>query len=359
MKNLTVPITLMNDQNKHLFYKALQDRDMVVIKQGLQAFNLALRYLSYVTLSAGRGQVPLTQRLWSEAVLSTDPAKLQTLSQADAFPTTDGRVVSVTFEAADEPADLTWVQLFTTDDMRNTTEEALEIWKVFNGITFRVYEDGQKVDLFGMSGAKLRFDFQLIGSGFQWLVTWLNDNKFWRLTNGLAEAATQYAKFQAEVAYTVLSTGAAAQARATAGSTEVENDILTINAASTQILNNLRTNSGFVDPNPRFQLVYNMLETGLADTRISRIASARYGSANSTLGVIELSSNVSILGSPNAPTGSMMLVYPGRKNRFGLRQDLTAFDDFDPYSYSGARVFWGRFIHVKADGDQVRTIPLS
>ncbi len=217
MKHVTVPIRLMHEANKHVFYTALANRDMPVIKQGLEAFNLALQYLSYVTLHASRGVLPLTQHQWEERELCTDPAKLIQLSQADAFPTTDGRVVSVTFEQADEPIDLTWVQLYATDDMRNTNEESLEIWAVFNGVSFRVYENGEKVDLFGMSGSKLTFDFQLLGSGFQWLVTWLNDNKFWRLTNGLAEAATQYGIFQATLAYTVLAAAAPVPAPPTIG----------------------------------------------------------------------------------------------------------------------------------------------
>ena len=354
----TVPIQLINKDNRQVLYDALKAHDKTVLQQGLASFNLSLQYLTYVQLCAARGMKPLAQLQWLKGTMEGNLNEVQ-LSQADAFPTTDGRVVSVFFEDSQEPADLTWTQLFTIEDFRNTTEEAMEIWNVNNGITFRVYQNGEKVELYGISGNKQRFEFQLIGAGFQWLTTWLNDNKFWRLTDGLAEAATQYAKFQAESAYAVMAAGASSQTRATAGSTEVENDILTINAAKTQILANLRTNSGFIDPNPRFQLVYNTLTPSLADTRIARIANARYGSANSTLGVIQLDESISILGSPNAPTGTMQLVYPGRKMKTGLRQDLTAFDDFDPYSYSGARVFWGRWIHVKADGDQVRLIPLS
>lgn len=360
MKGYTVPIQLVAPDHRQRFFTAFQQGDEATIQQGLQAVNLALAYTTYVMLSAARGLRPASQHDWLQHIMAGgDPRSFVTLSQPDAFPDVDGRVVSIHYESSDQPVDLTWTQLFQIEDFRNTTEDKMEIWNVRNGITFRTYENGEKVELFGVEGDQADFRFQLHGAGFQWLRTWLDDNKWWKLPQGMAEAAVQYGIFQAETMYNVLATGASAQARASAGSTEVENDILTINAAKTQMMNNLRTNSGFVDPNPMFYLVYNNLVPELADTRISRIQNARYGSANSTLGVIALDDAIMPLGSPNAPTGSMMLVYPGRKNKVGLRQDLTAYDDFDIYTYSGARVFWARWVAAKADGDQVRSIPLS
>lgn len=366
MKGITLPITLINPANRTLFGEAFKAQNVDLMRMALQAYNSGLSYFTEVCLAAaaGRPAPPRTimdpttgqNRLvnpYTGAFIDT------TLSQGDAFPSTDGKVVSVFFDQSEEPIDLTWLQLYSLEDFRNTMEESFEMWNVNNGMSFRVYENGEKLELFGVSGTKQTFDFQLVGSGFQWLVTWLNDNKHWRLANGMAEAATTYGRYQSETAFTVLAAGADVQVRATAGSTEVENDILTINAAKTQIMNDLRTNSGFVDPNPTFRLVYNNLEAGVADTRIGRIMNAKYGSANSTLGVIAMDAAISPLGSPNAPTGAMQLVYGGRKLKAAIRQDLTAYDDFDPYTYSGARAFWGRWVMVKGDGDQVRTIPYS
>lgn len=279
------------------------------------------------------------------------------LSQADNFPTQPSRVVSVYFEGADEQADLSWLQLTNFDDFRGTTEDSMEIDNVRNGVSFRPYKNGEKVELFAVSGDMVKIPFELIGGGFQWLQTWLDDNKYWKLANGLAEAATQYAREMAENFYlTLTAAGYQTQARVVVANAPAGLiDILTVNAAYVAMLARLRANSNYGAANPRMYLVYNSLDADLA-TR-----AAQWGVAFTTAdqGTVRINPNITVMSTPNVPAGGMWLVLPGRKIRTGNRMDMTQYNHFDPFTYSGARVFWGRYTHARADDDQVVFIPAS
>lgn len=280
------------------------------------------------------------------------------LSQADSFPTQPSRVVQVFFEGSDEAADVTWTQLTAIDDFRNTTEDSFSIQNVNNGITFRSYLNGEKVELYGVSGTEVKFPFELFAGGFQWLQTWLDDNKWWRIANGLAEAATAYAKEQAQNFYDVLTfAGYATQARVAtpAGQMDGFYDILTINAAYVAMMEQLNTNSGYSAPAPQMFLVYNSLDPALAN-RAPAIVGTEY---NTSVGSVRLNPNIRPLTTPNITGNGFWLVLPGRKTRTGIRMDMTGFEHFDIFTYSGARVFWGRYTHVRGDADQVRFIPLT
>lgn len=347
-KGRTARIQIFNDdpQVQRKLFQALSNGDEQVQAQASAVFNKSMQDYDQLMIDSSRG------------VVQPDVE----LSQADQFPTQQGRVVQVFFESAEEPVDTTWNQLFTVDDFRGTNEDSLEMDTVRNAVSFRAYENGEEVELYGISGQEQKFKFQLVGGGFQWLQTWLDDNKWWRLPQGTAEAATQYAKEQAENAFDVLTaSGITTETRVTTptGLAQVAYDVLTINNAYVNILSTMRQNSGYGGADPTMYLVYNSLDAALAAERIPAILAANYDNAHPDLGRVQLNSNIQPLGSPNVPAGSLYLVLPGRKNRAGIRMSMTGFDQFDIRKYAGARVFWGRYVFVRGDSDQVRAIPLS
>lgn len=348
---ISANINLLADtpEAKQGLFAAFKDKDQPAIRAALSVFNNGMKTYGDMMLQNSRGQVIL-------------PANIAAgLSQAGNFPAQPPRVVQVFFTSSEEPADTTWSALSVVDDFRGTNESNFSLGTVTNAISFRSYLNGEKVELFSISGTEAAFPFELIGGGFHWLQTWLDDNKWWTLAQGFAEAATQYAKEVAENFYAVL-TAASGLVTETRVSTPASQpaayyDITTINNAYVNILALMRTNSGYGAPNPRMYLVYNSLEVALA-TRIAQIF-APSGFILADQGTVAINPNISPLGSPNVPAGSAYLVLPGRKIRTGWRMDMTGYDHFDIFSYSGARVFWGRYTHVRGDSAQVRIIPLS
>lgn len=289
-----------------------------------------------------------------------DVPELATLSTSGNFPDRDGVIVDTYYSGVAEPVDTTWTQLFDVRDFRNTTEEDFEIADVTDGLTFRLYENGERVELYTVSGTIAKFPFDLAGSGFQWEKTWLDDNKFWRLTDGMNAASVKYGNFQAELAYLVVTAaGITDESRSTtAGAPVVQLDVETVNAAATNILADMYTEDGYLDQNPRFFLLYNNL-TANYGSRVQAMLAAQYGVANATQGSIQLQYPTTPLGSPHVPTGKFFLVYPNRKLKAGIRMDLMMYEKFDITSYTGMNAFWGRFKMARGSAKQVRGIPLS
>lgn len=282
------------------------------------------------------------------------------LSAPGAFPDRDGPIAEVYFTGSDQPADTTWTVLFDVRDYRNTTEEDFEIANVEDAVSFRTHADGERVELYGVSGNVEKYPFALLGGGFQFLRTWIQDNKFWRVGDGLRAMQTGYAVDMARLAYAVLTnpTGLTVQARDADGNSVVENDVNTVNAAATAILADVYNADGHLAPNPSFFLVYNSLTPGYAD-RVAAMMAANYGLANAALGAAKLTYPVQMVGSPHVPSGALYLVMPGRKLKTGVRMDLTNFERFDPTNFSEGRIGWGRYVHVRGSAKQVRPIPLA
>jgi len=283
-----------------------------------------------------------------------------TLSAPGAFPARDGAVADVFFQGSNEPVDLSWTFVFDVEDYRNTTEEDFELVNVRDAVYFRIYANGERVELGGISGDVMKFPFSLVGGGFQYLMTWIQDAKFWRIANGLRGMETGYAKTQAQLAWTILThaSGLVSQTRDAAGANVIEKDVNTVNAAATEILADVYETDKDIPASPAFVLAYNNLTPGYG-ARAAAMLAAQYGIANAALGSVKLEFPVLPIGSPHVPTGGMYLALPKRRLKTGLRMDLQVFEKFEPMNYSDARIGWGRYTHVRGDAKQVRFIPLS
>lgn len=281
-----------------------------------------------------------------------------TLSTEGSFPVDPGTAIEITYQGAEAPIDMSWVPLFDFLDFRNTQEETFRMIDIEDGITFRSYENGERVELYGVKGAQVFIPFQRFGSGFQWEQEWLDDNKFFRVTDGVASAQHKYARDMAANAYQIVTdpTGLDTVSRDTTGNSIIARDVRTVNNAMTAILQDLYDEDDVEIANPRFFLLYNSLTPGYAE-RVAAILTAQLGIANPTLGVTQLAHPVTPLGSPRIPTGQFYLVLPGRKLKHAVRMDLTMYANFNPYTYSGDRIFWGRYNTVRGDNRQVRIVP--
>lgn len=294
------------------------------------------------------------------AALLRSSRNSQSLSAPGAFPDRDGPITDVYFTGSDQPVDTTWTQVFDVRDFRNTTEEDFEVGTVDDAVSFRTYADGETVELVGVSGGIQKFPFALLGGGFQFLRTWIMDNKFWRIGDGLRSMETGYAIDQARLAWATLTnaTGLQVQARDTGGATVVEKDVNTVNAAATAILSDIFQADDHLPAAPSFVLVYNNLTPGYAD-RAAAMMAANYGLANAALGAAKLTYPVQMIGTPYVDTGAMYLAMPKRRLKTGIRMDLSNFEHFDPTKFVEARIGWGRYTHVRGSASQVRAIPLA
>lgn len=283
-----------------------------------------------------------------------------TLSINGAFPNRDGVVADVFFYGSEEPADLTWTNIFDVRDYRATREEDFELVDINNATSFRTYVDGEQIELTGVSGTLAKFPFSTVAGGFQYSWTWEQDEKFWRVADGLRSMNVNYAQNMARTAWAVAtaSAGMVSQTRDTTGATVVEKDINTINAACVAMLAALRASGRAVPSQPVFYLAYNSLTQGYPD-RVAAQQAANYGLANATLGAAKLAFTVVPLASPEIPTGGLYLFLAKGKFKSGVRLDLTTWERFEPLNLTNARVGAGRYTHVRGDANQVRFIPLS
>lgn len=348
---MRIPIHSFNPEKGDALARAFFDKNTTPQKRALAARALNQYAKRYGDLLTGRRSLDKTE-----------------LSSASRFPSNDPASPSVLFTTADRlMVDVSWTTLFNVQDFRGTTEDGFDIADVYNPVTFEVTPSGAPIKLNGISGSETNYKFQDVTGGFQYERNWLMDNKFWRIADGMAEMQSAYAEKQSELAWTTATaSGLTAETRsATAGASQLQLDIETINNAAVNILSDIyNTTDG--DGNltrekigsARFILGYNLLTAGYVE-RIQRIMGASLGAANDVSGGKQLAFPVTPVGSVDIPTGVFYLFLPGRKLVAGIRQDLEVWEDYDPYKRVHAHPAYGRYRMVRGDANQGRTIPLS
>ena len=300
-------------------------------------------------------------------ILSPEELAEYQLSQPSRFPTNDPARPAALFRTEDRVmADMTWTGLFDVQDFRNTAEESFDIADVYDAVTFTVLPDGVDIKVAGVRGTETNYKFQDVGGGFQYSINWERDNKFWRITNGLAAMQARYAQKMGSLAWSVAcASGLSTTTRDATASTTTGKDIRTINTGMDEIINAIYTDTD-ADGNttdewmgePTFVVAYNNT-TSLYTERAQQIQATNYGVPNDLSSGYKLAYPATFIGNPYVTTGNFYLFLPGRKFVSGIRQDLEIFPDFDPYKRVDARVGYGRYRHVRGDTKQGRIIPLS
>lgn len=289
------------------------------------------------------------------------------LSSFAGNPSTTGQNTpgTIVFGDADRHVvDLSWVNLFRVQDNRGVPNDTFVIEDVYNAVEFREYIPGSPVDIEHIEYARNRFEYRTLAGGFQYEVYWQEDYPHWMVADGMIAMETKYALNLEEINITTIAASGALTTSYQTGTTEIEQDILTINEGQRQILNAIYTDtapSGFATEErisrPVFFLMYNEFATAYTQ-RINRALAAGFAVPNDNIGGHQINHPVIPFPTPYVTGADWKLVLPGRKNMFVLKNDLRILMQFDPYAAGGvdSRIGHARIGSVRADGNQVSSL---
>lgn len=293
-------------------------------------------------------------------------------SSTGAFPDTQnaGLPSAAQFMTTDrQRVDLRWASMFRFRDLRGMSTPWFKIADVYDAIDFRTYDLGARIELRHIEAGEIIYELDLVAGGYQYNKTWEIWQDLWTPEEGLAALQLKYAKRQAKEAYRVLTdetlVSLSTTAYDTAGATQVEKDINTINNAITAMKSALYTAtsaSGIQTEEDiegsEFYLVYNSLQAG-NNYRVAKALQARLELPNDNQSVGYVTDPVIPVGSPDVPAGAAWyLVMPGRKNVWAQGLDLQVSEVLDPRVAGTSNEVIGQASYkgVRGDSRQVRKI---
>lgn len=274
-------------------------------------------------------------------------------------------------------ADMQWTALFDVQDRRGQPTPLFKITDVYSAASFQQYERGEEIEIGHVEGGQAKYEANLYGGGLGWNRLWREWQTLWAEQDGVAAMNARYVQKQAERAYSVLfASGTQTTSYVdfdNSSNTSAANDAATINAAMTDILEDLYTGSSPQTgeqtdeqiANPRFYLVIPQFDDELW-LRAQRALRARISveGGNSQLNDVEVRFPVEVIQMPYTnilPKGNWKLVLPGRKNVAAIFRDLTMYDkeDVQKMGVEEATVGQGAYRMVRGDSNQVRDMATS
>lgn len=301
------------------------------------------------------------------------------LSDEGLFPPYDQQAlptaVRITY-GREQIVDTQWTALFQVQDRRDQRNRQFTIEDVYSAAAFAQYELGEEIEIKQVEGGAQTYEFNIYAGGLQWSRFWEDWQSMWRESDGTAMMQARYGQQQARRAYEVLTaTGITTTSYSNfdgSGSTSLTNDVATINAGASAILNDMYTNQTLQDgsdvgenieeefQNPNFYLLVNSFDDALM-TRAGRALQASYNAPNDNQSNLEVAYPVQMISTPHVTSGTWHLVFPGRKNVAAIARDLTMYDKTDVQSagVADANIAQGAYRMVRGDSNQVRELATS
>lgn len=246
---------------------------------------------------------------------------------------------------------------------RDADKDFWEIGTVYNGVTFRKMQEGQRLQVDGMSGDHVQAQVDYYGGALGWTDRMIRFRKLAQM----ADAASMFRnKFYADKAnnhYALLAAAAAFNVIAwqgVAGNTQVERDILTINEGAFQI-GNVNKDKGYGDmanaPLLLYANPYNEARIEAAFTAITaNLINGQQIAAQATKRPIRriYTYNANILA------GHPLLVLPGKKiQRNEAMAPTTYTDPQDILTLNYVQSVWSIYGAAIADTDQCYELTLG
>lgn len=299
------------------------------------------------------------------------------LSSTSHFPSqqTQGIPSAVAFGETDRlQVDVRWRMLFNVRDYSSQEHPFFKITDVYDAVTFEVYKLGERIKAASVRAEETIFEAEVIAAALQWNRLWADWQNLWNTEDGLASMQAKYGRKMAKLAYTVLTAGGLSTTSYDAtGSTALEKDINTINAAAREMGNAIyQTDTGFTDSEGALieseedisglglYLLFNPATAGYTE-RVNRALAARYDMANDNNSIQEVNVPVMPLPTRYVPATAWYLVLPGRKLVSAIFRALELYDYMDPKvaGVADGRVGQGAYKHVRGDSRQVRQVATS
>ncbi len=280
-----------------------------------------------------------------------DPVKAKSVL-AQAFATSQDFPATV-LEVLDKYHQLTYFdtgyeEVFQMMDMRSSERNGFDILDVDSGLTFSKINIGAKAKIFKMSGVKAHVLLNQYAAGLGWSRLLFDDKEYWTIEDNAIEFRNKAFSSKAQDFYDLIDGAPTTYDLAWQAVTgNVQNtdkdyvpirDINTINLACEQILLRLKDLGMGVTPASEFIILAPIQLIG----RIKRaIGIVQQAFASSTA---QLNYNVRpVYTMMLAETDEYYVIFPKKKLKAAIRQDLTVFSDFDIESYADIAVGWQRY----------------
>ncbi len=244
--------------------------------------------------------------------------------------------------------DMGYEQVFDTLDMRQSNRNAFDIQDVVSGLTFALVNEGEKAEIYKMSGVKVSVTLDMYGAGLGWSRRLFDDREYWTIEDNAIEFRNKAFSSKAQDFYDLIDAVDATYDlawQAVTGSIPSTNenyvpirDINTINKACEEILLRLKDLGLGATPSSEFIILAPIQLVGRIARAIGMVQQPFAGSTS------QLNYNVRpVYTMMLADTDKFYVIYPKKKIKAANRMDLTVFSDFDITSYTDLAVGWQRY----------------
>ena len=252
--------------------------------------------------------------------------------------------------------DTAWMALFDFVDLRGTSHDHFDIIDTNMGVVFeQISQGGEIKPRRAVSEAKTIVPMVTYGAGIGILDEWIEDQKFWNIDEAVAEFHSNHYDNMARIHYGLFT--AQSSGINVAFSTD---DTITFNAAAAAMFRGLRTSGKAPAANAGLYIVCAPEKTG----RILKMLEATQGSHMVAMGAnkepiaFHVRGVISTTWVSAADTG-YYLILPGRKNKRGVKRDLSIEPARNAHQMANDIVASTRFNGAVGDVTQVRRVLYS
>lgn len=283
--------------------------------------------------------------------------KVQEFSTTEDFPTSVLQVLEKYHLTT--AYDVGYQSIFQINDFTGSNRNGFEISDVQSGLTFAKTKEGEKIDVYQMSGSKATVTFDYYGGALGWHRRLFEDQEYWALEDNAIEfrnksmakmASAYYALIEAIAATRDIAwTAPVPSALATSDNNYVANrDAQTMNAAALNIIDAVKGKGYGIDPqNVSFVVLCPIALKGRLRRALSLMLQPVTGSQP------QVDFNFQIIATTMLSSSSYYYVaLPKLKAKGGTRMNLRIFTAFDQLSYTDVSAGWMRFGGAIGDQEQ-------
>ena len=264
--------------------------------------------------------------------------------------------------------DVAYENAFDVLDLTNVKASSFTVRDVQTGLTFARVRDGMKARVYAVEGSETTVSLDLYGAALDWMKTWFDDGEWWTIEDNAVEFRRKWYESKAAIMYELVQSIANVNDTnnqgydVTGGATQLEADILTINAAVVTLISALLDDGlGVTAGTPLVMLVPLAMKGRVERAMDGRASTDNTGGlvvnynitpyytsgvtwtcvGQAAIGGTAWNDSGGAAGADAVPLG--YLTVPGRKNKLGNRMNLTLMADTDILSFAETVAGWGRY----------------
>ena len=246
---------------------------------------------------------------------------------------------------------------FDDIDLTGVKTSSFTVRSSQSGLTFKKVRDGDKAQIFSVSGGEVTVSLNLYGGALQWLKTWFDDGEWWTIEDNALEFRRKWYENKAVLFYDMIQS--LSQSYNTVytglGTTTTDKDRYTIGDAAYAIINRHKdTGLGVTAGTPL--LLYsdlsmkNRVEAALNPIRTQYTSDVglNYNITPIYTSYLDWTYQNDDGSTPwtgdsgdSKPLGYLCI--PGRKNKIGNRMNLTLLAETDILAFAETVAGWGRY----------------